>query len=297
VATGKFLECLPYTLREEGGFSNDPRDPGGRTMRGVTQRTYDEYRSRRRRPLQNVENVTDAEIRDIYKTGYWNEVGAEELPAGVDLSLFDYAVNSGPGRARFELAKVKTDTDLPEAIIRRVSADRLTFLHGLRTWRAFGKDWGIRVARIEAASLKMAGAPVEDAARDARTKSDNHKIAAAGGTAGAIGGATVSAPGVEHIHYGGWILLAAVASVAIVVGLHFYNAWRQAQRAATLDAAVAEMKQKAANLAAARQAAIAQEAATKKVIEHEQNAVSGSEQARAEIAKEFAPPPQPPQVH
>ena len=50
----RFLACLPFTLKEEGGYSNDAHDPGGKTMEGIIQREYDRYRSSQKRDLVGV---------------------------------------------------------------------------------------------------------------------------------------------------------------------------------------------------------------------------------------------------
>ena len=127
--------------------------------------------------------MTEAELQDIYRTGYWDAVGAEILPAGVDLSAFDYAVNSGPREAKKSLAAAMVAKPPIATIIDRIAAERLSFLHGLKTWRAFGKGWGPRVARIEAASLKMAGLPITVAANSAKAQ---QKASSSKAKAGAI---------------------------------------------------------------------------------------------------------------
>ena len=232
MAVGRFSACLPHTLKEEGGFSNDPRDPGGRTMRGVTQKTYDDFRRRSGSPPRDVRQIADGETSAIYRLDYWNAVGAESLPAGVDLSAFDFAVNSGPVRARKALAKALASEGGAAGAISGIAAARLSFLHGLSTWRAFGKGWGARVARIEAASLKMAGAPVAAAAKSAAARG-------ASATARAKGGAAAAAAGGLGAHYVYGDALAAAVFIALftAAALTAFRALRQRQRAAALEEA------------------------------------------------------------
>jgi lysozyme family protein len=302
MAAGNFPNCLPYTLREEGGLSDDAGDPGGLTKWGVTHITYGAYRERKGLSPRSVSSMSVEEMNDIYKTEYWDAIGAEGLPAGVDLSAFDYAVNSGPKKARFEVAAALVASHTPALIIDRMATDRLSFLHSLRNWSRFGPGWGPRVARIEAASLKMAGASLEAGNARAQSRGDMHKTASiAAGGVGAIAGIAKSAHSIEH---GGLVLLAVVAVAIAAIGIHAFNAWRQGQRAATLDQAIADMKAKAANLAASQTAAKAQEAATAAAIAKQQASLKTSAAARAEIAQQFgqanadqANLPQPPQVH
>lgn len=94
-----FQACLAFTLKYEGGKSNDPRDPGGRTMEGVTQATYDAVHEKKALGCRDVFTMGAAERDEIYRNEYWNAVNGDRLRAGEDLCVFDFAVNSGPARA------------------------------------------------------------------------------------------------------------------------------------------------------------------------------------------------------
>lgn len=295
MATGNFRSCLLLTLREEGGYANFIGDPGGATQNGVTQATYDAYRAGKGLPQQNVWLMRADERDDVYLGGYWNAIGAESLPPGVDLSGFDYAVNSGPKKARFELAKAMQANTASAAIIDQMANDRLSFLHALPTWGAFGKGWGPRVARIEAASLKMAGASLSAAASSARAKAASAKNKTIGsGAVSSIGASAVSglSPAIAH---GGWILVGAAAVALAVVAIHAFAAWRQSQRATTLDQATAEMQAQAAALAKAQTTVKAQQIATATNITKEQAAIEAATAVQAKIAQQFQP--NLPQVH
>ena len=104
--TDRFDTCLAETLKWEGGWSNHPRDPGGPTMRGIIQRVYDGWRDNHGLPRRSVREIADHELRDIYRRSYWDQVRGDELPPGVDLAVFDFAVNSGPARAAKYLQRV-----------------------------------------------------------------------------------------------------------------------------------------------------------------------------------------------
>lgn len=90
-----FYQALPVTLRFEGGLADHPSDPGGRTMRGVTQRVYNAFRVEHGKPTQDVALITDAEVELVYHTGYWIPAKCEALPWPASLLHFDAAVNHG----------------------------------------------------------------------------------------------------------------------------------------------------------------------------------------------------------
>ena len=148
MAANNFEKCLAITLRWEGGYSNHPDDPGGPTMKGVTQREYDAWRRSQHLATQPVRNISGPEIQAIYRTQYWDVMGCDGLPAGYDLCVFDAAVNSGPGRAKAWAQGYKT--------IDTFQAARLSFLQHLgRLWRIFGRGWGSRVAGIKLQAKAM----------------------------------------------------------------------------------------------------------------------------------------------
>ncbi len=148
-----FEHCLAVTLRWEGGYSNHPDDPGGPTMKGVIQREYDAWRKKqgeRPRPVREIEQV---ELRAIYRDEYWDAMGCDGLSPGLDLCVFDAAVNSGTGRAKRWLERAQEIDAFCDA--------RLAFLQGLgRLWRVFGAGWRRRVQGIRNDAHVMAGESV-----------------------------------------------------------------------------------------------------------------------------------------
>jgi len=156
-------------LKHEGGYVNHPKDPGGRTNLGVTQRAWEEYVDR---------DVTEAEMRALtpeivkpfYKTKYWDKIRGDELPSGVDYAAYDLAVNSGVGRAAKylqQIAGVPADGIIgpksmeailscnPEETVDALCDMRLDFLQRLPTWDTFGKGWGRRVEEVKAKAAAM----------------------------------------------------------------------------------------------------------------------------------------------
>jgi lysozyme family protein len=155
----KFEKCLPDTLIQEGGYSNDAHDPGGMTDYGIIQKEYDAKRRQWGLPTQWVKNITQSEVRTIYYTDYWLPYGPQ-LPAGLDLECFDQCVNEGSHRAiillqialkipadgafgpqTFGAVKAAMDTNTVPLLIDRYKMAREAFYHALSTFQYFGKDW------------------------------------------------------------------------------------------------------------------------------------------------------------
>lgn len=91
-----FLRCMKVILKNEGGYSNHPNDPGGCTYKGITQRVYDNYRIRKGLPTQSVTLMTDEELYDIYFLDYWEPMKLDGIEEdGLVLQLFDFGVNAG----------------------------------------------------------------------------------------------------------------------------------------------------------------------------------------------------------
>jgi lysozyme family protein len=140
--TDRFPNCLAFVLKAEGGFNDDPADPGGATNKGVTQRVYDAYRTKNGLPTQSVELIEDGEVSDIYKSEYWEPTSCDQLPAGVDLCVFDFAVNAGDTRSEETLQQaleVTVDGQIgPQTITAAQAADPLALAnHMLDLRKAF----------------------------------------------------------------------------------------------------------------------------------------------------------------
>lgn len=148
-------------LVHEGGFSDHPKDPGGATNFGVTQRIYDGYRRRNGLPTQSVRLISRTEVVDIYRTQYWNKVMGNELPSGLDYAMYDFSISSGPSRAvKFlqHLVGVEVDGLMGQVtlgaievfgdntmLIKMLCTKRLKWMKTLRTFKTFGRGWTRRV--------------------------------------------------------------------------------------------------------------------------------------------------------
>lgn len=149
-----------WTAGYEGGRVDHPDDPGGRTNRGITQRTYDAWRRARGLDPRDVWQIEDHEVAAIYRSQYWDAIRGDELPAGIDAALYDFAVHSGPAQAARTLQRILgTAADgivgaitlaacrdaEPVQVITRLCEDRLAFCRRLPAWSTFGRGWTRRI--------------------------------------------------------------------------------------------------------------------------------------------------------
>ena len=156
-------------LKHEGGYVNNPRDPGGRTNLGVTQRAWEAYLNRDVTEIE-MRGLTPEAVKPFYKTMYWDKIKGDQLPAGVDYATYDLAVNSGTRRATKylqEIAGVFADGIIgpksidaiealdPEQTVEVLCDMRLNFLKRLTTFDTFGKGWSARVAEVKAKASSM----------------------------------------------------------------------------------------------------------------------------------------------
>lgn len=95
----RFDTCLEFVLGKEGGKVDDPTDRGGRTNKGITQSTYDSFRKSKGLASKDVWEIDDSEVKEIYFSSYWNPIKCGQLPAPLDLAVFDAGVNCGTRRS------------------------------------------------------------------------------------------------------------------------------------------------------------------------------------------------------
>lgn len=168
-----FGRSLSLVLVNEGGWSDNPADPGGATMKGVTLANFRRY-VKADATKADLRTISDAQIATVYRRFYWDAVAGAELPAGVDYAVFDFAVNSGSGRAakylqavlgvaqdgRIGPATLAAAKGKPAGVIIDALCDvRLAFLERLPTWPNFGRGWSARVASVRRQALLMSAAP------------------------------------------------------------------------------------------------------------------------------------------
>lgn len=165
-----FKKCLEIILHHEGGYVNHPKDPGGETNLGVTKRVYEEWGG-----TKDMKDLTVDDVAPIYKKNYWNKLKGDELPAGLDLCVFDFGVNAGPGRAAKYLQSmigstpdggigpmtlqalanyVEEQGSIAE-VIKDYQSERQKYYESLSTFSTFGKGWTRRVDETTDTALKM----------------------------------------------------------------------------------------------------------------------------------------------
>lgn len=169
-----FARALALVLKSEGGWSDNPADPGGATMKGVTLANFRRY-VKANATKADLRKISDQQVAAVFRRYYWDAVLGAELPDGVDHAVFDFAVNSGPGRAAKTLQAalgVAQDGRIGPATLAAARAKpvgvtidglcdaRLAFLKRLPTWATFGRGWSDRVTSVRAQALLMSAAPV-----------------------------------------------------------------------------------------------------------------------------------------
>jgi len=169
--TENFENALEHVLKSEGGFVNNPKDPGGMTNLGVTNVVWEEYLGH---PVgeADMRALTPEKVAPMYKRKYWDACKCDALPAGVDYLVFDFAVNAGVGRSAKILQRA---LGVPEdgaigpttlhnvsvmdrgELIARFSEAKEEFYKSLKTFDTFGKGWLKRVAEVRGTAQTMFG--------------------------------------------------------------------------------------------------------------------------------------------
>lgn len=161
---------LKLVFGDEGGYVNVKTDRGGPTKYGITAVTLGAYRNlNRAATASEVSHLSMTEAEAIYRSSYWAQCGANLLPSGLDYSVFDFAVNSGPARAvkvlqqlvgagvdgtvgAITLQKVNSYAGGVTKLIRDYADARMAFLRTLGGSKGFGpngRGWTIRVTGVD----------------------------------------------------------------------------------------------------------------------------------------------------
>ena len=169
-----FRFALQHVLSSEGGFVNHPADPGGMTNLGVTARTWGDWVGHTPSEKE-MRELTPEKVAPLYKRRYWDACRADDLVSGLDLCVFDTAVNSGAGRSikllqeclgvavdggigPNTLASARAHCVTPEdtkLLINQFCDKRLEFWKSLPTFARYGNGWSARGERVRKAALAM----------------------------------------------------------------------------------------------------------------------------------------------
>jgi len=158
-------------LKSEGGYVNNPADPGGMTNLGVTKATWENWVGRASDEAE-MRGLTPEKVAPLYKNKFWDMCRCDDLPSGVDYLVFDFAVNAGPGRSAKTLqtavgatpdggigpmtlaAVAKYDAN---ELVEKFSQAKEDFYRSLSTFGTFGKGWLNRVADVKLKASSMLG--------------------------------------------------------------------------------------------------------------------------------------------
>jgi len=240
MALNNFDPCHAQTAKWEGGWSDHAADRGGKTNWGITQATLSAYLGRPA-TANEIRNLTKEQAKTIYRKLFWNAVGAESMPMGVDLCCYDWGVNSGPARGRSAYARVASLPITAAEKVKAICASRRSFFRGIiarnASQRVFEKGWMRRVAGIEAVAYKWAliaaGASSAEVNRKMQTESatagqKSDQKSKQSKTAG--GGAVVAGPGGAAVApTWDWQMIGFIAVVTAVLALVAFMAWRAAR--------------------------------------------------------------------
>ena len=144
---------MQFVLKNEGGFVDNPDDPGGATNMGITLGTLRAWRGKSV-TVDDVRNLSREEAIQIYRANYWNPLRCDDLPLGVDMVVFDFGVNAGIRQSAMTLQRVlgvtedgivgpgtlaaATKKPAPE-IVSSFGQQRLEYYKRLKEWPEFGK--------------------------------------------------------------------------------------------------------------------------------------------------------------
>lgn len=150
--SSEFNYAVGEVLREEGGYVNDPRDPGGETKYGISKCAY---------PKLDIAKLTKDEAIAIYHRDYWLAAKCDQLPPALGVVVFDAAVNQGVSRAIQMLQSaigVTVDGVIgpqtlsraklsPKTALVAFTTERILHYASLPTWKTYGKGWTSRAIR------------------------------------------------------------------------------------------------------------------------------------------------------
>ena len=242
-----YQDCRAFVRKYEGGFSNIRSDPGnwtgGKVGVGLLKGTKYGVAANSH-PHLDIASLTMEQADAIFKTEYWDTIGGDAMPMGVDMVSFDVSVNSGPGKARQWYVDARAASQQPLEQIKTICSRRLSFMHGLRAWSQFGKGWSARVSACEAKAMVMASKALSlhpnTTIQTLSTEAGASKIKASKTAKFAVtsggGGAVVTTDAATAGHTGkviAFLMIAALVSMCVVLVI---KAMQHQQRADAMDA-------------------------------------------------------------
>lgn len=158
-----FDSAFELLIKHEGGYVNDPADPGGETIYGISRRAHPDAW------LNGAPTIEQAKA--IYFKHYWQPLRCDEFPPALAVVLFDTGVNAGNSRAVQLLQKVigiKDDGIIGpqtigavakqtsiEGLVNNYCAERILFNSSLSTWPRFGRGWTRRIIDMAVKSAQI----------------------------------------------------------------------------------------------------------------------------------------------
>lgn len=119
-----FNKALKFVLRWEGGYTNDPNDPGGETKYGISKRSY---------PELDISKLTLKQAKEIYYQNYWLKAGCDGLPFPFNICVFNCAVNCGVKRAK---GFINPYNDWRDYLFKQIE-----YYTNLKNFKYFGRGW------------------------------------------------------------------------------------------------------------------------------------------------------------
>jgi lysozyme family protein len=165
-----FPICLAFTLQAEGGWSDNPSDPGGCTMSGITLRSFQNWKKNASLTCADLARIESDTVSSFYENEFWLALAGGRLPVGVDLMVFDEAVNTGvPTSVMILQAQVGTPVDGrvgphtlaaiaaygSRTLITKLGQAQLAYYRALPQFPVFGHGWTQRCQRREDAAMAM----------------------------------------------------------------------------------------------------------------------------------------------
>jgi len=156
-----FDYCIPHILEEEGGYTNNKRDPGGETKYGISKRSY---------PSLDIPALSENQAKSIYRRDYWDVNNLDSLSLPLALCVLDCAVNQGNAVAvplLQRLVGAKDDGDIGPQTLQSIRqyvmrelvvnymAERGVRYANTKNFETFGRGWMRRLLRIFYQSTKL----------------------------------------------------------------------------------------------------------------------------------------------